>query len=128
MVHCVVSMASNTPTLGLCARDSSVRRAALEAQQANQIARRDELKARLRQKICEVVQSMPMTSVDEGRIVTRSIWHGKLGKHPFYLLVSLRDAAWIEAVSVYPGKRAMRMEGHVDQVRGSVLCIVAPAS
>ena len=48
---------------------------------------------------------------------TGAQWSGSVGRMPFLMVVCHRDGRFIEAVGIWPGESAGRIEGLIDEVR-----------
>ena len=61
-----------------------------------------------------------------------SQWTGTLGYRPYHLVFCWREESWLEAVGIYPGEGASRIEGDISvsqvravpQPRGPRACVV----
>ena len=61
-----------------------------------------------------------------------SQWTGTLGCRPYHLVFCWREESWLEAVGIYPGEGASRIEGDISvsqvcavpQPRGPRACVV----
>ena len=51
-----------------------------------------------------------------------SQWTGTLGCSPYHLVFCWRDDSWLEAVGIYPGIGASRIEGDISFSPVRVLC------
>ena len=48
---------------------------------------------------------------------TGAQWSGRVGRMPFLMVVCHRDGRFVEAVGIWPGESAGRIEGLIDEVR-----------
>lgn len=50
---------------------------------------------------------------------TGAQWSGSVGRAPFLMVVCHRDGRFVEAVGIWPGESAGRIEGLIDEVRSA---------
>lgn len=47
---------------------------------------------------------------------TGAQWSGKVGPATFHMVICFREDSWVEAVGIWPGHGAARMEGRISAV------------
>ena len=96
------------------------RRSELEAELARLKGDIDRQQTMLRQTVfgaataSEAVAEVPSSS----RLVRKGMqWTGTVGCDAFHLVFSFRNGSWVEAIGIWPGQGAARIEGSVLEVR-----------
>ena len=122
-----LASASALPILRFCQRRRSPRpkkrmsrRSELEAELARLKGDIDRQQTMLRQTVfgaataSEAVAEVPSSS----RLVRKGMqWTGTVGCDAFHLVFSFRNGSWVEAIGIWPGQGAARIEGSVLEVR-----------